>query len=142
MARRGTGRPTDLELEILKVLWEQGPSTVRAVQERLSEERRVGYTTVLKMLQIMDEKGLVVRDDSQRAHIYRPRHSRRTVVGRLANDLLERVFDGSAAQLVVHALSQKKAKPEELAEIRRLLDEMEGGTDERRHDAAARRKRR
>ncbi len=127
MARRGTGRPTDLELEILKVLWEQGPSTVRAVMKALSKRRRAGYTTVLKMLQIMADKGLVLRDDRQRAHIYRARHSRRTVVGRLANDLLERVFDGSATQLVLHALSQKKANPEELAEIRRLLDEMEGG---------------
>jgi BlaI family penicillinase repressor len=125
MARRGTGRPTDLELEILKVLWEQGPSTVRAVQEQLAEERRVGYTTVLKMLQIMTEKGLVVRDERQRAHVYRPRESKRVVGRRIAGDLLNRVFDGSAAQLVVHALSKKKATPEELAEIRRLLEEIE-----------------
>jgi len=125
MARRGTGRPTDLELEILKVLWEQGPSTVRAVQERLAEERRIGYTTVLKMLQIMAGKGLVVRDERQRAHVYRPRESKRVVGRRIAGDLLNRVFDGSAAQLVVHALSKKKATPEELAEIRRLLEEIE-----------------
>jgi len=125
MARRGTGRPTDLELEILKVLWEQGPSTVRAVQERLAEERRIGYTTVLKMLQIMAGKGFVVRDERQRAHVYRPRESKRVVGRRIAGDLLNRVFDGSAAQLVVHALSKKKATPEELAEIRRLLEEIE-----------------
>ena len=111
MPRRPSPRPTDVELAILKVLWEQGPSTVRRVMSVMSRDWPVAYTTVLKMLQIMAEKDLVLRDDSQRAHVYRPRHSRRTVVGRLANDLLERVFDGSAAQLVVHALSQKKAKP-------------------------------
>ena len=125
MARRGTGRPTDLELEILKVLWEQGASTVREVRETLARRRRIAYTTVLKMLQIMTEKGLVVRDERQRAHVYRPRESKRAVGRRIAGDLLDRVFDGSAAQLVVHALSKKKATPEELAEIRQLLDEIE-----------------
>ena len=125
MARPARGRPTDLELEILKVLWEQGPSTVRSVMKALSERRRIAYTTVLKMLQIMTEKGLVVRDERQRAHVYRPRESKRVVGRRIAADLLNRVFDGSAAQLVVHALSKKRATPEELAEIRRLLEEME-----------------
>ena len=125
MARAATGRPTDLELEILKVLWEEGPSTVRAVRETLSGRRRVGYTTVLKMLQIMTKKGLVVSDRSRRAHVYRPHESRARVVRRLAGDLLDRVFDGSARQLVLHALEHKRARPEELAEIRRLLDEIE-----------------
>ncbi|UCH36707.1 MAG: BlaI/MecI/CopY family transcriptional regulator [Armatimonadota bacterium] len=126
MASPATRRPTDLELEILKTLWDQGPSTVRAVMEALSRRRRAGYTTVLKTLQIMRDKGLVVCDRSQRAHVYRPRHSRQRVVRRLAGDLLERVFEGSTRQLVLSALEHKKAKPEELDEIRRLLDEVEG----------------
>lgn len=127
MARPATPRPTDFELEILQVLWDQGPSTVRAVMDTLARRRRIGYTTVLKMLQIMTEKGLVVRDERERAHVYRPRESRRTVARKLAGDLLERVFEGSARQLLLHALEYKKAKPEELDEIRRLLDEMERG---------------
>jgi predicted transcriptional regulator len=125
MARRATGRPTDLELAILKVLWRRGPSTVREVKEEMDRRRPIAYTTVLKMLQIMTEKGLVVRDERQRAHVYRARESKGAVVGRITGDLLDRVFDGSTAQLVVHALSGKKATPEELAEIRQLLDEME-----------------
>jgi len=125
MARRATGRPTDQELEILKVLWGLGPSTVRSVWEAMRGSRRVGYTTTLKMLQIMTDKGLVVRDDSQRAHVYRPRQSRAMVARKLAGDLVERVFDGSTPQLVLHALSRKKASAEELAEVRKLLDEIE-----------------
>lgn len=126
MPRPTSVRPTDLELEILKVLWTQGSSTVREVMDALApRRRRIGYTTVLKMLQIMHEKGLVLRDEKQRAHIYRPRESRRAVARRLAGDLLERAFDGSTRQLLLHALEYKRAKPEELAEIRRLLDELE-----------------
>jgi predicted transcriptional regulator len=118
-------RPTVLELEILKVLWDIGPSTVREVMERLARSRRVGYTTALKMLQVMKEKGLVKRDERQRAHVYRPSESRRAVARRVVGDLLERAFDGSARQLLLHALEYKKATPQELAEIRRLLDEFE-----------------
>ena len=125
MARPKTGRPTDLELEILKALWEEGPSTVREVREVLFGKRPMTYTTVLKMLQIMTEKGLVVRDERQRAHVYRSKDTRRTVVGKLTGDLLNRVFDGSTPQLVLHALEQKRAKPEELAEIRRVIEEAE-----------------
>jgi predicted transcriptional regulator len=125
MARPRTGRPTDLELEILKALWEHGPSTVREVREALFDKRPMTYTTVLKMLQIMTEKGIVVCDKRQRAHVHRPRESRKTVAGRLTGDLLNRVFDGSTPQLVLHALEHKRAKPEELAEIRRLIDEVE-----------------
>jgi predicted transcriptional regulator len=126
MPRPTSVRPTDLELEILKVLWTHGSSTVREVMDALApRRRRIGYTTVLKMLQIMREKGLVLRDEKQRAHIYRPRESRRAVARRLAGDLLERAFDGSTRQLLLHALEYKKARPEELAEIRRLLDELE-----------------
>lgn len=125
MARPATGRPTDLELEILKVLWRNGPSTVRAVMEIMCRRRPIGYTTVLKMLQIMTDKGLVVCDKEQRTHVYRPRHQQKTIIGRLTQDLVERVFEGSAQKLLVHALEHKRVKPEELKEIRRLLDEME-----------------
>ena len=125
MARPRTGRPTDLELEILKALWERGPSTVKEVREALSDRRPMSYTFVLKMLQIMTGKGLVACDKRQRAHIYRPRETRKTVVGRLTGDLLNRVFDGSASQLVLHALEHKRARPTELAEIRRLIEEVE-----------------
>jgi len=125
MARKPTQRPTDLELEILKALWQCGPSTVREVMDALSKRRPVGYTTVLKMLQIMTAKGLVTRDERQRAHVYRPREARRAVARRLAGDLLNRAFDGSARQLLLHALEYKKPRAKELAEIRRLLDEFE-----------------
>ena len=125
MARPATGRPTDFELEILKVLWTQGPSTVREVMEEMSRSRAVGYTTALKMLQIMDEKGLVACDKRERIHVYRARQSYRSVAKRLAGDLLERVYEGSAHQLMLHALENKKLKPEELGELRKLLDEIE-----------------
>jgi len=125
MLRKASGRPTDLELEILKVLWEHGPSTVSQVQEVMALRRPIAYTTVLKMLQIMTEKRLVIPDKGQRAYIYRPRESRSTVVRRLVGDLLHRVLDGSTPQLVLHALAHRKAEPEELEEIRRLLDELE-----------------
>jgi BlaI family transcriptional regulator, penicillinase repressor len=125
MARPRSERPTDLELEILKALWERGPSTVREVREALTATRPMLYTTVLKMLQIMTEKGLVVRDERERAHVYHPKESRKTVAGKLTRDLLSRVFDGSTSQLVLHALEHKPAKPEELAEIRRLIEQVE-----------------
>jgi BlaI family transcriptional regulator, penicillinase repressor len=125
MARPKSERPTDLELEILKALWERGPSTVREVREALTATRPMLYTTVLKMLQIMTEKGLVVRDERERAHVYHPKESRKAVAGKLTRDLLSRVFDGSTSQLVLHALEHKRAKPEELAEIRRLIEQVE-----------------
>jgi BlaI family transcriptional regulator, penicillinase repressor len=125
MARPKSERPTDLELEILKALWERGPSTVREIREALTATRPMLYTTVLKMLQIMTEKGLVVRDERERAHVYHPKESRKAVAGKLTRDLLSRVFDGSTSQLVLHALEHKRAKPEELAEIRRLIEQVE-----------------
>jgi BlaI family penicillinase repressor len=120
-----SGRPTELELEILKTLWERGPSTVREVLETLVESRRVGYTTALKMLQIMEGKGLVECDRTARAHVYRARQTRRATLAKLAGDVLERVFDGSMPQLVLHALDRKQTTPQELADLRRLLDEVE-----------------
>ena len=121
-----TPKPTDSELAILRVLWQTGPATVRAVHTELNRVEPTGYTTVLKMLQIMTEKGLVVRDESQRSHVYQPVHSEQSVQRRLVGHLLDRAFGGSAKQLVLQALSAKKATPRELAEIRKLLDEMEG----------------
>ena len=120
-------RPTAAELTILRVLWRRGPSTVREVQAELGRDRPTGYTTVLKLLQIMFEKGLVNRDESGRAHIYHPRHSEDQAQRTLVTDLLDRVFGGSAQQLVMQALTARKASPHELAEIRKLLDELEGG---------------
>lgn len=120
-------RPTDAELAILNVLWAQGACTVRDVHERLSQERDMGYTTVLKLMQIMFEKGLVTRDDSQRSHVYKARQKEQTTQRMLVTDLLARAFGGSTEKLVMQALAAKKASKDELAEIRRLLDELEGG---------------
>jgi len=120
-------KPTDTELAILRVFWRIGPATVRAVHAELSREQETGYTTVLKMLQIMTEKGLVKRDESDRSHIYEPTFSEQQVQRQLVGHLLDRAFGGSAQKLVLQALSAKKASPAELAEIRKLLDEMDGG---------------
>jgi predicted transcriptional regulator len=117
-----TGRrrkPTDAELAILRVLWSRGPSTVRQIAERMGRE--TGYTTILKLLQIMTEKRLVVRDESARTHIYEAAYTRDQTERQLVADLLDRVFDGSAAKLVLQALSTSKASPEELDEIKKLI---------------------
>jgi predicted transcriptional regulator len=119
-------KPTDGELSILRVLWERGPSTVRQVFEVLSAERDLGYTTVLKMLQIMAEKGLVARDESERTHVYRASEAAALTRATLVEDLMERAFGGSAMQLVMHALASRKATPAELAEIRKLLEVKHG----------------
>src|SRR5262252_2989759 len=119
-------RPTPAELEILRVLWQLGPSTVREVQERLEAERPTGYTTVLKLLQIMTDKGLVGRDESARAHVYEASAPEAQTQKQLVRDLVDRAFGGSASQLVLHALSGRKASREELSRIRELLDELEG----------------
>lgn len=119
-------RPTDSEVEILSVLWENGPSTVRDVHSELSKQRDVGYTTTLKMMQLMTEKGLLVRDESQRSHIYRPRQKAETTQRNIVNDLVSRVFSGSTEKLVQRALSTRKATPDQIAQIRKMLDELEG----------------
>src|SRR5215212_12120761 len=116
-------RPTDAELEILKVLWRRGPSTVREVFETFGESKTTGYTTVLKTMQIMAEKGLVVRDESERAHRYAPAAPEEETKRRLVGDLLRKAFDGSAKNLVLQALSTERATSSELDEIRSLLDE-------------------
>ncbi len=120
-------RPTDAELEILTVLWSRGPSTVREVHETILRRKPAQYTTVLKMLQIMTEKGLVRRDEESRAHVYKASRPREWTQRQLAGDLLHRAFSGSAKGLVVGALSARKVSKEELAEIRKLLDEYEKG---------------
>lgn len=118
-------RPTDAELEILTVLWSRGPSTVRQVHETIAKRRPAQYTTVLKLLQIMDGKGLVRRDDSERAHVYEARRSKEDTRRQLAGDLLTRAFAGSAKHLMLGALSAKKATPAELTELRQMLEEFE-----------------
>ncbi|HJV37954.1 MAG TPA: BlaI/MecI/CopY family transcriptional regulator [Geothrix sp.] len=120
-------RPTDAELAILRVLWERGPSTVRQVFEVLSSERELGYTTVLKMLQIMDEKGLVARDVTDRTHVFSARETQIQTQRHLLDDLLDKAFGGSSLSLVMQALATRRASREELAEIRKLLDQAEGG---------------
>lgn len=116
-------RPTDAELEILRVLWEQGPTTVRHVHEALARTRDTGYTTTLKLMQIMADKGLVTRDESARTHIYEARVSQEHTQRQLVNDLVDRAFGGSAAELVLRALSSHKTSDKELLEIRKLIDE-------------------
>lgn len=120
-------RPTDAELEILRVLWEAGPCTVRQIHDSLSSRRDVGYTTVLKLMQIMADKGLLVRDESQRSHVYRARQKEAVTQKQLVRDLVSKAFGGSTEKLVMQALSSKRASAEEIAEIRRMLDDMEGG---------------
>lgn len=122
-----TPRPTDAELAILRVLWDRGRSTVREVHDALSTTQDSGYTTVLKLLQIMTDKGLVIRDESQRAHVYESRLSEQRTQRQLLGDLMDRAFKGSSAKLVMQALSGRKATSEELHDIRRLLDQLEGG---------------
>lgn len=126
MAKPLQKKPTDGELEILSVLWEHGPSTVREIHEQLEPARGVGYTTVLKLMQIMFEKGLLDRDESQKSHVYRAKSRQEVMQKQLVKDLLNKAFGGQADKLVMQALSAKKATPEELAEIRRMLDELEG----------------
>jgi BlaI family transcriptional regulator, penicillinase repressor len=118
-------RPTEAELAILGVLWKHGPCTVGQVQQALNEVRKTGYTTALKLLQIMAEKGLVERDESGWRHVYRAKFGRRLTQRQLVRDLLDRAFEGSAHQLVMQALSARKTSPEELAAIRKLIDSLE-----------------
>lgn len=121
-------RPTDAELEILTVLWSRGRSTVREVQEAVALRKPTQYTTVLKTLQIMAEKGLVRRDEEQRAHIYEASRPQEWTQRQLAGDLLQRAFSGSAKSLLLGALSGRKVSREELAELKKFLEEYEKGT--------------
>src|SRR5580704_2203618 len=122
-------RPTDAELEILRVLWDQGPSTVRDVHTTLERQRVIGYTTVLKFMQIMAAKGLVERDETARAHVYRARVAQEQTQRQLVGHLLDRAFGGSAAKLMMQALSGQKASTEDIAQMRRMLSEFEKGAE-------------
>jgi len=125
MARRPTPRPTDAELSILRVLWERGPSTVRQVHDVLSVDREFAYTTTLKLLQLMTEKGVALREEDGRIHLYRAAVAQEETQRHLIRDLVDRAFGGSPSQLVMQALAAKPASAEELREIRRLLKEHE-----------------
>ena len=117
--------PTPSELEILHILWNRGPSTVREIHDELAKEKDVGYTSALKFLQIMTTKGLVTRSEDQRAHVYTAADPAETTKQQMASDVLQRVFRGSASQLMQHALSGRRSSKKEIDEIRRLLDEYE-----------------
>jgi predicted transcriptional regulator len=120
-------RPTEAELTILRVLWEGQARSVRAIQQVLNQSRPTGYTTVLKLMQIMTEKGLVERDESQRPQLYRARYSQQQTQRQLLGDLVNRAFGGSVKALVLQALATKKSTPEELDAMEKLLDRIEGG---------------
>lgn len=125
MAREKNQYPTEKELAILKVLWIHGPSTVRQVNDEISKSQKTGYTTTLKLMQIMTDKGLLIRDDSPFKHIYKPAISAEDTETQLVGDMLDRVFSGSAERLVMRALSAKQVSAEELNKIRQILDTME-----------------
>ncbi len=125
MSRKVDQKPTQAELELLQILWERGRSTVREIHEALRSEKETGYTTTLKILQNMTEKGLVRRDESKRSHVYTPALDAERTKRQLVRDLLLRVFAGAPGKLVVHALSEARASAQELAEIRKLIDEIE-----------------
>ena len=129
---RHVPKPTDAELAILRVLWERGPSTVRQVHELLPRDRPAAYTTALKLLQIMTEKGLVDRDERERTHVYRARLSEEQTQRQLIRDLLDRAFGGSASRLVMQALATKRASAEELREIRNAIDGAKNEREARR----------
>jgi predicted transcriptional regulator len=118
----GNPIPSNSELEILHVLWRKGPQTVREIYPALKRKREIGYTTVLKTMQVMAEKGLVTRDESERSHVYRAAVPEKSVKRRVVSDLLDRVFEGSAASLVLQALSAKRASPEDIRKIKDLLN--------------------
>ena len=124
---RSTPIPSNAELEILRLLWKDGPQTVRYVHDELRRERDIGYTTVLKTMQLMAEKKLVTRDESERSHVYAAAVEEKSVKRRLVSDLLDRAFDGSAAQLVMQALSDKPASAEDLRKIRQMLKDNSRG---------------
>lgn len=125
MAKTRLQKPTTSELELLRILWTQGPCTVRQVHEALGEQKSIGYTSVLKLLQIMTTKGLVRRNEQERAHVYEAHHSPTEMKRQLAGDVLRKVFGGSASELMMHALEGRTTTKQELQDLRRLLDKYE-----------------
>jgi BlaI family transcriptional regulator, penicillinase repressor len=138
MPRSIAPRPTDAELAILRILWDRGPSTVRQVHDILGRERPAAYTTALKLLQIMIEKGLVERDERDRTHVYRARLSEETTQRQLVRDLVDRAFGGSSMKLVMQALATRRASPDELRDIRKAIDGARNEREVRRDDDDAR----
>src|SRR5262245_25436910 len=126
MRELGSSQPTAVELEILRILWELGPSPVRHIHARLAEAKGTNYSTTVKMLSVMLTKGLVKRDEDATPHIYRAAMTRERAAKKLLNELIEKLYDGSAMSLVLQALAARRASPAEIDEIRKLLDEMEG----------------
>jgi len=126
MARPSSVHPTEVEMQILRILWELGPSPVREIHKRLEAAKGTNYSTTVKMLSVMLHKGLVKRDENAQPHVYRPVLTRMQAGKRLLDDLIDKVYDGSRMSLVLQALSSRKATKEELDEIRRMLDQMEG----------------
>jgi predicted transcriptional regulator len=136
MNRTPVPRPTDAELAILRILWDRGPSTVRQVHDVLAHERQAAYTTALKLLQIMTEKGLVERDERDRTHIYRAKLSEETTQRQLVRDLVDRAFGGSSMKLVMQALATRRASADELRDIRKAIDGARNEKEVRRDDDA------
>jgi BlaI family transcriptional regulator, penicillinase repressor len=126
VARPPSVTPTEVELQILRILWELGPSPVRLIHQRLESARGTNYSTTVKMLGVMLQKGQVSRDEVARPHLYRPNLTRKRTAKRMLQELTEKVYEGSSLSLVLHALSTSKASQEDIDEIRRLLDQMEG----------------
>ncbi len=128
MARRPSSNPTEVELQILRVLWERGPSSVREVHLALEEDRDTGYSTTLKMMQVMTEKGLLLKDDSRRPQVYRPAISQEQAQTQFVDDMIQRVFGGAADKLILRAVSSRHLSREDIEQIRKLLKKLEGGS--------------
>ena len=126
MPRLPSSTPTEVELQILRALWEEGPSTVRHIHNVLQQHRDTGYSTTLKMMQVMIEKGLLIKDDSQRPQVYRPAFSEQHTQTYLIDDLVQKAFSGSADQLILRAVNSQKLSAHELAEIKKVLRDLEG----------------